>query len=340
MSRELRVAVVGATGAVGEALLSILEERSFTMEKLYAVASKRSSGSTVMFRGRPQLVQELDHFDFGEVELAFFATNSEISQQMVPKAVRAGCVVIDNSSAFRLDPDVPLVVPEVNRSAIAQFTKKKIIANPNCSTIQLSVVLKPIYDAVRITRVNVATYQSVSGAGQDGITELANQTIELLNGRTHPAQVFTKTIAFNVIPCIDAFEDSGYTKEEMKMVLETQKIFNDPQLLVNPTCVRVPVFYGHSEAVHIETRKKLTQAMAKELLVRAPGVQLIDDPTKDKYPTPVGEAAGHDGVFVGRLREDVSHPMGFNLWVVADAVRKGAALNAVQIAEILVREYL
>jgi aspartate-semialdehyde dehydrogenase len=340
MSREIRVAVVGATGAVGETLLSILEERSFPVEKIFPLASKRSTGSTVMFRGRPVLIQELDQFDFNEVELAFFMVSSELAEKFVPRAVKAGCIVIDNSLAFRHDPDVPLVIPEVNRGAISQFTKKHIVANPNCSTIQLLVALKPIYDLVGISRINVATYQSVSGAGQEGISELANQTASLLNGRKHDAEVFPKTIAFNTIPHIDPFEENGYTKEELKLHYETQKILQDTEISVNATCVRVPVFYGHSEVVHFETRKKLTLEMARELLSKAPGVVLVDDPKQNSYPTPVDEAAGEDGVFVGRLREDISHPLGFNLWIVADAVRKGGALNAVQIAEILVREYL
>lgn len=340
MPKAMRVAIVGATGAIGEALLEILASRQFPVDKLFAVASKRSVGSTVLFRNRPVLVEELDTFDFEEVELVFFATSAAISTEWIPRATAAGCVVIDNSSAFRLDEAVPLVVPEVNPEALALYTTKKIVANPNCSTIQMMVALKPLYDAVGIEKIVVATYQSVSGAGESGISELATQSVELLNGRTHKPSVFPKTIAFNVIPHIDDFAENGYTKEEMKMVLETQKIFQDQTIRVLPTCVRVPVFYGHSEAVTITTKKKLSVSMARELLSRAPGIKLMDNPGKAAYPTPVTDAAGQDAVYVGRLREDLNNGLDFNLWVVSDAIRKGGALNAVQIAEILLQRYL
>ncbi len=249
-------------------------------------------------------------------------------------------MVIDNTSQFRYDDDIPLVVPEVNPHAIADYKTHGIIANPNCSTIQMLVALKPLHDAAGIERINVCTYQAVSGTGKEAIEELAKQTAELLNGREATAEVYPRQIAFNVLPQIDVFQDNGYTKEEMKMVWETRKIMGDESIRVNPTAVRVPVFYGHSEAVHIETRKKLTAAQARELLQQAPGVVVLDERRNGGWPTAVTEAAGQDPVFVGRIREDISHPQGLDLWIVADNVRKGAALNSIQIAEILVREYL
>ena len=257
-----------------------------------------------------------------------------------PKAAQAGCVVVDNTSQFRQEPDIPLVVPEVNPQAIAQYKSRYIIANPNCSTIQMLVALKPIYDAVGIERINVATYQSVSGTGKEAIEELASQTAALLNGKPIVAKVYPKQIAFNVLPHIDIFMENGYTKEEMKMVWETRKIFADDTILVNPTTARVPVFYGHSEAVHIETRDKITVEQARELWQRAPGIALMDERQPGGYPTAVTEAANQDPVFVGRIREDISHPRGLNLWIVADNIRKGAALNAIQIAEILIKDYI
>lgn len=334
------VAVVGATGAVGETMISILEERNFPVGKLYALASERSAGNTIMFKGRPVMVENLADFDFSKAQIGLFSPGASVSAIYAPKAGKAGCVVVDNTSQFRYDDDIPLVVPEVNPHAIAQYKNRHIIANPNCSTIQMLVALKPIYDAVGIKRINVCTYQAVSGTGKEAIEELVNQTAKLLNGQPVECKVYPKQIAFNVLPHIDVFQDNGYTKEEMKMVWETRKIMGDDAIEVNPTCVRVPVFYGHSEAVHIETRDKITAEQARKLLSKAPGVKLIDKREPGGYPTPVGDSAGEDPVFVGRIREDISHPRGLNLWVVSDNVRKGAALNSIQIAEELIKSYL
>lgn len=340
MSSEYDVAVVGATGAVGEAMISILEERQFPVRTLYALASSRSAGKTVMFKGAPVKVTDLAEFDFSQVQIGLFSAGGSISAQYAPIAAAAGCVVVDNTSHFRLEEDIPLVVPEVNPEALAGYTARGIIANPNCSTIQMLVALKPIYDAVGIERINVCTYQAVSGTGKEAIEELAGQTARLLNGQDVECQVYPKQIAFNVLPHIDTFQDNGYTREEMKMVWETQKIFGDHSIQVNPTCVRVPVFYGHSEAVHIETVDKISAETARALLESAPGVQVMDERADGGYPTAVGDSAGTDPVFVGRIREDISHPRGLDLWVVSDNVRKGAALNSVQIAEALIATYL
>jgi len=334
------VAVVGATGAVGETMISILEERNFPVGKLYPLASSRSAGKTVMFRGSPVKVTDLAEFDFSRARIGLFSAGGSISADYAPKAAAAGCVVVDNTSHFRQDEDIPLVVPEVNIEALAGYTRRGIIANPNCSTIQMLVALKPIYDAVGIERINVCTYQAVSGTGKEAIEELAGQTARLLNGQDVECEVYPKQIAFNVLPHIDTFQENGYTREEMKMVWETRKIFGDPGILVNPTCVRVPVFYGHSEAVHIETVDKITAEQASDLLRRAPGVKVLDERADGGYPTAVGDSAGSDPVFVGRIREDISHPRGLDLWVVSDNVRKGAALNSVQIAESLIATYL
>ncbi len=331
------IAVVGATGAVGEAMLSILEARKFPIDKLFLLASARSAGKTLSFKNKSYYVEDLQNFDFSKVHIALFSAGAEVSMRFAPIAAEAGCLVIDNTSYFRYENDIPLVVPEVNAHAIEHYRERNIIANPNCSTIQMVVALKPIYDAVGISRINVATYQAVSGAGRSGIKELAKQTGELLNGRPIEAKVFPEQIAFNAIPHIDKFMDNGYTKEEMKMVWETKKIFSDPDIEVNPTCVRIPVFYGHSEALHIETKHKIQVDDVKELLAQSPGVILMDASGPGGYPTPVKEATGSDGVYVGRIREDISHPCGLNLWVVADNIRKGAALNAVQIAESFIR---
>jgi aspartate-semialdehyde dehydrogenase len=328
------VAVVGATGAVGEALIEILESREFPVRNLHLLASERSEGKRLQFCGSHVAVKRLDQFDFSAAQIGLFSAGGGLSEVYAPRAAAAGCVVIDNTSQFRYDDDVPLVVPEVNSERIADYGKRNIIANPNCSTIQMVVALKPLHDAATITRINVATYQAVSGAGAGGIRELAGQTANLLNAKPIEQSVMPVQIAFNAIPQIDRFEDNGYTREEMKMVWETHKIL-DPNIQVNPTCVRIPVFYGHSEAVHIETERKLTAGEARELLSAAPGVTLMDEREAGGYPTAVGEAAGADPVFVGRVREDVSHPKGLNLWVVSDNVRKGAALNSVQIAESL-----
>jgi aspartate-semialdehyde dehydrogenase len=340
MSKVYDVAVVGATGAVGEAMISILEEREFPVGTLYPLASSRSAGKTVMFRGKSVKVTDLAEFDFSLARIGLFSAGGSISAEFAPKAGAAGCVVIDNTSHFRQEEDIPLIVPEVNIEALAGYTRRNIIANPNCSTIQMLVALKPIYDAVGIERINVATYQAVSGTGKEAIEELAGQTARLLNGQEIQCEVYPRQIAFNAIPHIDTFQDNGYTREEMKMVWETRKIFGNPSIQVNPTCVRIPVFFGHSEAVHIETVDKITAAEARALLEKAPGVTVIDEHADGGYPTAVAEAAGHDPVFVGRIREDISHPRGLDLWIVADNVRKGAALNSVQIAEALVTTYL
>lgn len=337
MARTYDIAVLGATGAVGETILSILAERGFPIGKLYPLASQNSQGKVVMFNEKAHRVLNAADFDFSLVEIALFSAGGSVSAVYAPKAAEAGCIVIDNTSRFRYDTDVPLVIPEVNPEKIADYRARNIIANPNCSTIQMLVALKPIYDAVGISRINVTTYQSVSGAGGKGVTELAGQTAKILNGEASEPRVFSRQIAFNVLPQIDAFQDNGYTYEEMKMVWETQKIFGDDQILVNPTAVRVPVFYGHSEALHIETRSKLSASDARELLLGAPGIILLDDAD---YPTAVTHAAEEDAVYVSRVREDISHPLGLNLWVVADNIRKGAALNAVQIAETLIETYL
>jgi aspartate-semialdehyde dehydrogenase len=335
---SVNVAIAGATGAVGEALIEILEQREFPVGELYLLASERSEGKTVRALGRNLRVQRLDQFDFSDTQIGLFSAGGKISAEFAPKAAAAGCVVIDNTSQFRRDDDIPLIVPEVNADALSGFRERRIIANPNCSTIQMLVALKPIYDAVGIERINVATYQAVSGAGAGGIRELAGQTAELLNGRPVEPQVMAAQIAFNAIPQIGDFEDNGYTTEEMKMVWETRKILADDRIQVNPTCVRIPVFFGHSEAVHIETREPITAATARSLLNDAPGVTVSDERVPAGYPTAVGEAAGEDAVYVGRIREDISHPRGLNLWVVSDNVRKGAALNSIQIAELLLKE--
>jgi aspartate-semialdehyde dehydrogenase len=340
VSKQVDVAVVGATGAVGEAMLEILHQRQFPVGKVYALASERSAGSRVNFGNKSLVVEDLATFDFSKVQVGLFSPGASVSAEYAPKAAAAGCVVVDNTSQFRYDEDIPLVVPEVNPEAVADYKNRGIIANPNCSTIQMMVALKPIYDAVGITRVNVCTYQAVSGSGKPAMDELAKQTADLLNGRPVEASVYPKQIAFNVLPHIDVFQDNGYTKEEMKMVWETRKIMGDQNILVNPTAVRVPVFFGHSEAIHIETRDKITAEKATELLKAAPGIVVLDDRNDGGYPTAVTEASGNDPVYVGRIREDISHDRGLNLWVVADNVRKGAALNSVQIAEVLVEKYL
>jgi aspartate-semialdehyde dehydrogenase len=341
MSRSFRVAVVGATGLVGDTMIRILEERQFPISELHALASNRSLGRSAQFHGRSVAVQELDSFDFSRADIGLFSAGAEVSAEFAPKAAAAGCIVIDNTSQFRYQDDIPLVVPEINPHAIAQHKNHGIIANPNCSTIQMLVALKPIYDAVGIERINVATYQSVSGAGKEAIEELATQTSTLLNGRPiDPPRVVARQIAFNCVPQIDKFLENGYTKEEMKMVWETQKIMEDKNIRVNATAVRVPVFYGHSEAVHIETSRKISADAARALLQKAPGVTVLDERKPGGYPTAVTEAANHDTVYVGRIREDMSHERGLNLWIVADNIRKGAATNSIQIAEILVRDWI
>ena len=340
MSKTYDVAVVGATGAVGETMLSILAERHFPVGNVYALASERSVGKPVKFGNKTLRVENLETFDFSKVQIGLFSPGGEISAIYAPKAAEAGCIVIDNTAHFRYDDDIPLIVPEVNAHAIAGYKNRGIIANPNCSTIQMLVALKPLHDAAKITRINVATYQAVSGSGTPAIEELAGQTAKLLNGQEADVNFYPKQIAFNCIPQIDVFLENGYTKEEMKMVWETNKIMEDPDILVNPTAVRVPVFYGHSEAVHIETRDKLTAEHARELLSNTPGIVVLDDRTDGGYPTAVTEGANNDPVYVGRIREDISHESGLNLWIVADNVRKGAALNSIQIAEELIKNHL
>ena len=340
MSEKLNVAVVGATGVVGESMLEILAERKFPVDNIYALASERSMGKQVMYGNRELTVQDLADFDFSQAHIGLFSAGASVSAEYAPKAAEAGCIVIDNTSQFRYDDDIPLVVPEVNPDDLAKHKDGGIIANPNCSTIQLVVALKPLYDAVGIERVNVATYQSVSGAGRSAVEELVRQTATLLNGRPLEIEGEQKQIAFNAVPHIDEFQDNRYTKEEMKVVWETRKILGDNSILVNTTAVRIPVFYGHSEAVHIETRDKISADEACELLAAAPGITLLDSVATGQYPTAVTESSGNDAVYVGRVREDISHPRGLNLWVVSDNIRKGAALNSVQIAEILAKNYL
>jgi aspartate-semialdehyde dehydrogenase len=341
MSRQWRVALVGATGLVGDTMIRVLEERNFPIGELFALASQRSLGKSVTFRGRSLPVLELADFDFSRADIGLFSAGAEVSREYAPRAAAAGCVVIDNTSEFRYEDDIPLVVPEVNAHAIAHYRNRGIIANPNCSTIQMVVALKPIHDVAGIERINVATYQSVSGAGKEAVEELAEQTAALLSGKGPvEGRIVPKQIAFNCVPHIDKFQDNGYTREEMKMVWETRKIMEDQTIRVNATAVRVPVFFGHSEAVHIETRRKISAEDARNLLRQAPGVEVLDERRPGGYPTAATEAANRDTVYVGRIREDISAERGLNLWVVADNVRKGAATNSVQIAEILVREYL
>ena len=337
--RRYTVAVVGATGAVGEAMLAILAERRFPVGELVALASERSAGGYVDFMDDEVLVRDLATFDPAGVDIAQFSAGGSVSKEYAPKFAAAGAVVIDNSSTFRYDDDVPLVVSEVNPEATRE-RPRGIIANPNCSTMQLMPVLAPIHREYGIERINVATYQSVSGGGRSALEELGRQTGELLSFQGITPSRFPVQIAFNLIPHIDDFQDNGYTKEEMKLVWETRKILGDDSIQVNPTAVRVPVFYGHSEAVNIETRRKVTAGEARALLERAPGVEVVDERKPGGYPTPVTHASGNDPVYVGRIREDLSHPRGLNLWVVADNIRKGAALNAVQIAEVLVADGL
>ena len=338
MSQKFNVAVLGATGLVGRQIIETLEERKFPIDTLYLLASERSAGEDIKFAGEDIEVIDVETFDFANAHIALFSAGGSVSKKYAPIAAEAGCVVIDNTSHFRNDYDVPLVIPEVNPEALSDFRNRNIIANPNCSTIQMLVALKPIYDAYGIERINVSTYQSVSGGGKKAVDELAKQTANLMNARPLENDVFPKQIAFNVIPQIDSFEDNGYTREEMKMVWETQKILGDGSVMVNPTAVRVPVFYGHAEAIHLETRMPVDVEHVKQLLNDAPGVEYIED--EQDYPTPVSDASGNDTVYVGRVRQDISHPHGLNLWVVSDNTRKGAATNSVQIAELLIEQYL
>lgn len=337
--KAFNVAVVGATGAVGNEMIKVLEERDFPVAKLRLLASERSLGKSLEYRGKNMPVEVLTEDSFAGVQIGLFSAGGSISEKFAPLAAQAGCVVVDNTSAFRMVPDIPLVVPEVNPEAIALYKNKGIIANPNCSTIQMVVALKPIHDAVRIKRIVVSTYQAVSGTGKKAIEELSEQTRALLSFQEPVVKVYPHRIAFNCLPQIDVFLDNGYTKEEMKMVNETKKIMNDSSIAVTATTVRVPVFFAHSESVNIETEKKITADEVRELLAKAPGVQVVDDPKNRVYPLAI-DAAGKDETFVGRIREDESIANGINMWVVSDNLRKGAALNAVQIAEILAKNYL
>lgn len=332
MAKKSKVAIVGATGMVGQEMIKILEERNFPVAKLLPLASERSVGQTVSFKGENIPVELLTEQSFKGIDIALSSPGASVSKVFTPHAVKAGCIVIDNTSAFRMDKEVPLVVPEVNPHRIKD--NKGIIANPNCSTIQMVVALKPIYDAVGIKRVVVSTYQSVSGAGKKAVDTLEKEMKALVSGKSLDKGYFPYQIALNVIPHIDVFKENFYTKEEMKMVLETRKIMEAPRLNISATCVRVPVFIGHSESVNIETEKKITRVDAIKLLSKSPGVEVIDDIVKNKYPLPI-EAAGRDGVFIGRIREDKSVPYGLDIWIVSDNLRKGAALNAVQISELL-----
>jgi aspartate-semialdehyde dehydrogenase len=338
-SKKVNVAVAGATGAVGGAMLDVLERRNFPINELRLLASERSIGKKLKFKGREVDVQVMSKDSFTGIDIALFSAGASRSFEFAPAAVKAGAVVVDNSSAFRMDDEIPLVVPEVNPQAIAHYKKRGIIANPNCSTIQMLVALKPVYDKVGIKRIVVSTYQAVSGTGTSAILELESQVKDYVAGKPVTHTVYPHQIAFNCLPHIDAFLPNGYTKEEMKMVNETRKIFDDQSIGVTATAVRVPVFYGHSESVNIETREKISVAQVKELMRTAPGVKLVDDPEKLHYPLAL-DCAGKFETLVGRIREDESIKNGINMWVVADNILKGAALNAVQIAEIVVEDYL
>ncbi len=339
MSRTYAVAVAGATGAVGETMLRLLEERNFPVRHLRLLASERSAGTSLTFRGEEIKVEQLGHGSFEGIEIALFSAGATRSHEFAPAAARAGAVVIDNSSAFRMDPDIPLVVPEINPDALAGYRTRGIIANPNCTTIVMLMPLKPLHDYGRVRRVIATSYQAVSGAGAKGIEELRQQTLAWASGRPIEIRTFPKQIAFNVIPHIDAFQPNGYTKEELKLVFETRKILGDETIGVSPTTVRVPVFTAHSVAMNVETERKIGADKAKELLSKMPGLVVMDEPEADRYPVPL-MAAGQDDCFVGRIREDLTNERALNLWVVGDQLRKGAALNAIQIAELLIDRYL
>ncbi len=333
------VAILGATGAVGEVMREILEEREFPVQELYLLASARSAGELLPFRGKKIRVRDAAGFDWSQVDIGLFSAGASASEVHAPLAVAAGAVVIDNTSRFRYEDDIPLVVPEVNPDRVADYRHRGIVANPNCSTIQMLLALKPIADAAGIERVVVSTYQAVSGAGRRAIEELGQQTAGIYRHQEIPPEIFAKRMAFNCLPQIDVFQDNGYTKEEMKMVWETRKILDLPEIQLTATCVRVPVFYGHSESLNVVTRKKISAAGVRALMEAAPGVTVMDGRGPGEWPTPL-DAAGKDATFVGRIREDCSHERGINLWVVADNIRKGAALNSIQIAELLIRDYL
>lgn len=340
MGKTVDVAVVGATGAVGEVLIELLDQRDFPVGTLYPLASASSAGKRVEFGGKSQVIRDLDGFDFAQVQLAFFCVDESLATETVPRATQAGCVVIDSSGAFRHDDSVPLVIPEVNPQAVAGYTSGNLLASPDALTILLLAVLKPFHDVAGLERINVSTYEAVSGDGKRGVKELAGQTANLLNARPMETELYGRQIAFNVLARIGALEENGYTREEMNLVRETRRVLGDSQLAINPTAVRVPVFYGHGMAVHLETRDKLTAAQARVLLQQAPGVTVMDDDTDQGYPSPATEAANDDALLVGRIRDDISHPRGLDLWIVSDNVRKGGALNSVQMAEILVKDYL
>tara|TARA_B100000530_G_scaffold324086_1_gene260503 strand:- start:203 stop:1225 length:1023 start_codon:yes stop_codon:yes gene_type:complete len=338
--KKYNVAIVGATGAVGEVMLEMLSARGFPVKEVYVLASERSEGKKVMFGSKPLTVTNLASFDFKDADIGLFSAGGDISAEYAPQAAASNCIVIDNTSHFRYENDVPLIIPEVNSCKIKDYKNRNIIANPNCSTIQMLVALKPIYDAVGIKRITVSTYQAVSGSGSGAVNELAKQTAELLNGRKAECEVYPTQIAFNVLPHIDKFLDNGYTKEEMKMNWETVKIFGDEDIKVSATCVRVPVFYGHSEAIQIETSQHISEDEARELLRSANGITIMDERRDGGYPTAVLEATGEDSVFVGRIRQDLSLSNGLSLWVVSDNLRKGAALNSIQIAEELIKNHI
>jgi len=337
MTKEVDIAIVGATTSVGETLLEILEERKFPVGQIFLLDSEASSGARLEFSGYALKIGDIASFDFSRVQLAFFASTEALSKEFAEKAAAEGCIVIDRTPAFRNDEDVPLIIPEVNADVIENYKQRNIISSPSCNSIQILLALKPIYDAVGIKRINVSTYQSVSGAGKDAAEELASQTAALLNFRDVKCKIYPKQIAFNVLPQVGELLDNGYTDEEMKLVYETQKVLNDESITVNTTAVRVPVFIGHAAAVQIETKEKISVTKVNELLQQAKGIELLNGV---EWPTPVTEAAGKDSVFVGRVREDISTEKGINLWLVTDNMRKGAATNAVQIAEILVKLYI
>lgn len=337
MIKEVDIAIVGATTSVGETLLEILEERKFPVGQIYLLDSEASSGARLEFSGYALKIGDIGSFDFSRVQLAFFVSTEDISKEFAEKATAEGCIVIDRTPAFRKDKDVPLIIPEVNEEAMEAVSKRKIVSSPSCTSIQMLLALKPIHDAVGIKRINVSTYQSVSGSGKEAAEELASQTAALLNFRDVKCKTYSKQIAFNVLPQVGELLDTGYTDEEMKLVWETQKVLGDDSIMVNATAVRVPVFIGHAASLHIETKEKISVTKVNELLQQAAGIELLSEA---EWPTPVTEAAGKDSVFVGRVREDVSSEKGINLWVVTDNMRKGAATNAVQIAEILVKLYI
>lgn len=339
MKDSYNIAVVGATGMVGTEIIKILEERDFPVGELTLLASKRSAGTELKFKDDDITVKLLEDADFEGIDIGLFSPGASVSAIYAPIAAAAGAVVIDNTSHFRQDPDVPLVVPEVNPEALSMYMRKNIVANPNCSTIQMVVALKPIHDRVHIKRIVVSTYQAVSGAGKKAVDELSVQTRALLAMKEIESEVFGHRIAFNCLPQIDVFMDDGYTKEEVKMVDETRKIFGDESIRISATAVRVPVFIGHSESINIETEDEISPDEVRELLSEAPGVKVVDDPSKGEYPMAL-DAAANDDVLVGRIRADTSVENGINMWVVADNLRKGAALNAVQIAELLIRDHL